>query len=433
MPYNPGVNDISGQIRAQGFLAGGNSLLEGISSGFEIIKKNKDEDKANIASIKAFDTLMKGFEGIAGQLDPKIQQAVQQYGMQINDTTLSNSQRARIAATASKGLADLMALGSNVKQNEQQIKTVVLQGEQAKVAAAKLAQENELLRVRNASWGTSLEDLSKMGGEVNTDTIMQIAAKNKMAPDDLEMLLKVAGKKQGAQTYGSLQEAQAAADRLKAISGTVATIKFENNAYVVETVGRAPGDMDPYEKGRSELFLSQVKQDMERGDAARKVLPSVNRLQQLLESGKFETGTLAKIGNDIRALGKSLNIEVDESKLADVQEAQTYAGRFFLDSVVQMKGAVSDKETEILQGLGPQLGKDTETNKRLVKMTKDRLDLDQRLESLARQWRSRKISEGEFEDKREKLIQDYDAKIDKLFPAAVGAGLPQLDAAKKYL
>ncbi len=433
MPYNPGVNDISGQIRAQGFLAGGNSLLEGITAGFETIKKNKDEDKANIASIKAFDTLLKGFEGIAGQLDPKFQEAVQRAGIQVNDTSLSNRQRAQIAATASKGLADLFKIGSDVKQNEQQIKTSILQGEQAKVMAAKVGQENELLRTRNASWGTSLDELSKMDGGFNTDSILKVAAKNKMAQEDVETLLKLVGKRQGAQTYGSLQEAQDAADKLKAINGTVATIKFENNAYVVETVGRAPGDMDPYEKGRSELFLGQVKQDMERGDAARKVLPSVNRLQQLLESGNVETGTLAKMGNDVRALGKALNMSVDESKLADFQEAQAYAGRFFLDSVVLMKGAVSDKETTILQSLGPEPGKDTETNKRLVKMTKDRLDLDQRLESLARQWRSRKISEGELEDKREKLIQDYDAKIDKLFPAAVGAGLPALDAAKKYL
>jgi hypothetical protein len=144
VPYNPGVNDISGQIRAQGFLAGGNSLLEGITAGFETIKKNKDEDKANIASIKAFDTLMKGFEGIAGQLDPKIQQAVQQYGMQINDTTLSNKQRALIAAQGMKGLAEVMKIGSDMKQQNaiaEQNRLV----NQARVDS-ELAQKNEALR-----------------------------------------------------------------------------------------------------------------------------------------------------------------------------------------------------------------------------------------------------------------------------------------------
>lgn len=407
--------------------------MGGVFQGVNILQQKKEEDKANIASIKSFETMMKGLEGIADQLDPKFKEAVDNVRLQVSDPSLSNKQRAQIGATASKGLADLMALGSNVRQNEQQIKTAILQGEQAKVAAAKIGQENEFLKARTASWGTSLDELSKMDGGFNTDSILKVAAKNKMAQEDVETLLKLAGKKQGAQTYGSLQEAQKAASDLKALNGTVATVKYENGAYVVETVGRAPGDMDPYEKGRSEMFLGQVKQDIERGDAARKVLPSVNRLQQLLESGNVETGMLAKMGNDVRALGKSLNIEVDEDKLSDTQEAQTYAGRFFLDSVVQMKGAVSDKETEILQSLGPQLSKDTETNKRLVRMTKDRLDLDQRLESLARQWRSRKISEGEFDDKREKLIQDYDSKIDKLFPAAVRANLPELNAAKKYL
>lgn len=431
MPYNPGVNDISGQLRAQGMMRGGEGLLAGLTGGINALQEKREEDKANIASIKAFDTLMKGMEGIAGQLDPKIQQAVQQYGMQINDTTLSNKQRALIAAQGMKGLADVMKIGSDVKQNEQQIKTAILQGEQAKVMAAKVGQENEFLKARNASWGTSLDELSKMDGGFNTDSILKVAAKNKMAQEDVETLLKLVGKRQGAQTYGSLQEAQAAANNLKSISGTVPTIKFENGVYVVETVGRAPGDMDPYEKGRSELFLGQVKQDMERGDAARKVLPSVNRLQQLLESGKVETGTLAKMGNDVRALGKSLNMPVDEGKLADFQEAQAYAGRFFLDSVVQMKGAVSDKETTILQSLGPEPGKDTETNKRLVKMTKDRLDLDQRLESLARQWRQKKLNEGQFEDEREKLIRDYDSKLDKLFPAATGAKV-RAEAKKRF-
>ena len=116
MPYNPGVNDISGQLRAQGMMRGGEGLLAGLTGGINILQQKKEEDKANIASIKAFDTLMKGMEGIAGQLDPKIQQAVQQYGLQINDTTLSNKQRAAIAAQGMKGLAEVMKIGSDVKQ-----------------------------------------------------------------------------------------------------------------------------------------------------------------------------------------------------------------------------------------------------------------------------------------------------------------------------
>jgi hypothetical protein len=116
MPYNPGVNDISGQLRAQGMMRGGEGLLAGLTGGINALQQKKEEDKANIASIKSFESMMKGLEGIADQLDPKFKEAVDNVRIQVSDPALSNKQRAQIGAQGMKGITELMKIGADVKQ-----------------------------------------------------------------------------------------------------------------------------------------------------------------------------------------------------------------------------------------------------------------------------------------------------------------------------
>jgi hypothetical protein len=116
MPYNPGVVDRSGEIRAQGRLAGGQALMGGVFGGLDIIQKNKELDKENIASIKAFDTMMKGMEGIAEGLGPQFKEAVTALQLKVSDTSQSNKARAQVAAQGMKGLTELFKIGADVKQ-----------------------------------------------------------------------------------------------------------------------------------------------------------------------------------------------------------------------------------------------------------------------------------------------------------------------------
>jgi hypothetical protein len=118
MPYNPGVNDISGQLRAQGMMRGGEGLLAGLTGGINALQQKKEEDKANIASIKSFESMMKGLEGIADQLDPKFKEAVDNVRIQVSDPALSNKQRAQIGAQGMKGITELMKIGADVKQQQ---------------------------------------------------------------------------------------------------------------------------------------------------------------------------------------------------------------------------------------------------------------------------------------------------------------------------
>lgn len=149
MPYNPGVNDISGQLRAQGMMRGGEGLLAGLTGGINILQQKKEEDKANIASIKSFESMMKGLEGIADQLDPKFKEAVDNVRIQVSDPALSNKQRAQIGAQGMKGITELMKIGADVKQQQAIAKQQetenalrLMQLEQGKTQAATETQRN---------------------------------------------------------------------------------------------------------------------------------------------------------------------------------------------------------------------------------------------------------------------------------------------------
>lgn len=53
MAYNPGVSDISGQLRAQGMTRGMNSLLEGFDVGIKTYQQNKHIADTSIAKFGA--------------------------------------------------------------------------------------------------------------------------------------------------------------------------------------------------------------------------------------------------------------------------------------------------------------------------------------------------------------------------------------------
>lgn len=430
MPYNPGISDISGQLRAQGMLAGGQGLLQGLTTGVDILQKNKEKEKEYQAAIKNAELMAKSLGSLAGQINPEFENAIKELSLKTSDPNVSTRERAMLSQNALKTIGDLMNTGIALKK-EQNAEAQRQQMAQAQIAADRMRQQKDQFdnTVRQlvgfgASNGFTLprEIIGQVGPEAYGAAMIE--------------LQKVGPKAAGAQTYPTLAEAQAAAQALKPITGTVPTVKYENGAYVVETVGKAQTEMDPIEKGRAGLIIKGVEKDIEQGEIARRAMPAVNRLSALLESGKVDTGTFAKTKNDIRSLGKALNIEVDEEKLANTQEAEAYAGRFLLDAIQFTKGSVSDKENQIFQSFGPELSKDPETNKRIVRMTKDRLDLDQKVERLAQQWKTGKIDVEQLNERREALIEEYDRKIEKIF-AGAPTSINQLPAlspeAQKFL
>jgi hypothetical protein len=62
MPYNPGIQDISGQIRAQGSMAGAQGFARGIgdfADGFARMQKKREEDAKAMAAMKATQSFIK--------------------------------------------------------------------------------------------------------------------------------------------------------------------------------------------------------------------------------------------------------------------------------------------------------------------------------------------------------------------------------------
>ena len=427
MPYAPGVTDRSGEIRAQGMLQGGMGLLRGVEQGVEIWKKNKEEEKQLQGAIKATESLIQAMGPIASQISPEFDKALKDLSVKVTDPALSTRERASLSQNALKGIGDLMGTGIQLKQMQAQ------EAQRKAVAEAQIAADRA--RQQKEAFAQTVDELVGLGAANNGQLdprIMQQVGPAAYGAAQMQ-LQKVYGKGSGAQTFQTLQEAQAAAQALKAPGGTVPTIKFENNAYVVETGIQAPKTLpDPEEDLRWKQFGKTIEADVASGDNARKLLPAVNRVSALFEKGTVDTGFGTKVTNEMRSIGKAIGIPIDESKLKDTQEAEAYTGRFFLEYIQQTKGSISEKENAIFQSLGPELSKDTAVNKNLIKMVKDRLDLDQKVARLADGWRAKRISREQYEEERQKLLDKYDQRIDSLFPDGTANPMPPLDKAQQY-
>lgn len=138
MPYAPGVTDISGQIRAQGLLSGGEGLLNGLTTAFDTIKKNKEEEKENLAVIKNFEIMSKALEPLAAQVNPEFRDAIQKISIEASRTDLSPRQRAKLSAGALQTINSILNSGFEFKKMEGE------QARQQQITKAQIARENAL-------------------------------------------------------------------------------------------------------------------------------------------------------------------------------------------------------------------------------------------------------------------------------------------------
>jgi hypothetical protein len=150
-------------------MRGGEGLLAGLTGGVNILQQKKEEDKENIASIKSFETMMKGLEGIADQLDPKFKEAVDNVRLQVSDPSLSNKQRAQIGAQSMKGITELMKIGSDVKQQQAQAEQNRLIN-QARV-------DSERAQMQKAQFEQGIQQLEGIGLANNGQIPKEILAK----------------------------------------------------------------------------------------------------------------------------------------------------------------------------------------------------------------------------------------------------------------
>jgi hypothetical protein len=147
MPYNPGVVDNSGQIRANYHVAGINSLVQGATAGLAKWDANREKEKSMQGIIKAAETMAKGFEVVGESIDPKLKAVFEGAREAVSNPSFSTTQRAAAAQSFLDRIPDLLKSGTDgmqLKAQQQQAQQIAM----AKAAEFKLQQDKVIREQR---------------------------------------------------------------------------------------------------------------------------------------------------------------------------------------------------------------------------------------------------------------------------------------------
>jgi hypothetical protein len=177
MPYAPGINDISGQIRAQGRVGGVASAMAGFNSGMDAYQKQKDEAKEMKGQVDATRKMIESMAPLleAEGLDPKVKQGLMDLGMGLNNANTPLRQQAAAATAFQKQFPTLLNAGLQKMQIDQQ----------ARDKEAQRALAAQIAELRAQQGGVPTEALR------NTDEIMRAEVQaGQLNPNDPVALAK---------------------------------------------------------------------------------------------------------------------------------------------------------------------------------------------------------------------------------------------------
>ena len=234
--------------------------------------------------------------------------------------------------------------------------------------------------------------------------------------------LEIRKKLSEKQTKVGFQEQALAAEisRVQAAQGG-RPLTEEQKSQAFSTVLRA-GAPGTEEKQAESIFNTNlkltedtIKSDKLMGSAARTVSPAINNLEKLFETADLKTGFTEPSKAQIRSFAKGLGLPVDEAKLSNAQEAQTYFNQLILPYFQATKGSITDKENTLFASMGPEFAKDTATNKRLLSVLSERNKTLLSLDKLANDFTSQNLKPQDYNAKRQAILDAYDKKIDSKF------------------
>jgi hypothetical protein len=253
----------------------------------------------------------------------------------------------------------------------------------------------------------------------NTDILGQL-------PANLQAEVKVLGTKMAQdiavkpEKVSDLQTAiNIEENRIKATLPPGSTLTPDQKSQALQA---AKGQISPEQLKAGKLYdinldLTKeiVKSDRELGKAARLASPAIANLSKLFEGANLKTGFTEPAKAQIRAFAKGFGLPVDEAKLSNAEEAQTYFNQLIIPYFQATKGSITDKENALFAAMGPQFAKDTATNKRLLSILAERNSTYLSLDKLAGEFSSNKLSLEDYNAKRQAITDAYDKKIDSKF------------------
>ena len=349
MPYNPSVQDRSGELLAQGISQGFSSLTKGVE-GYYKKKEEKgilDSTVSSLMSRAASSPKLANYLGV--------------------DMTDKNAVEAGVKAA---GGGDAMAGARALHQSLQQFGEFERQEKDRE-------NDNTAFGIGMKAFGggqdpfaagaqagiTYSPRVAKALSDLTTDRALteerRAAAARVPKPENLTFQERAVNAEIAAQT---------------ASLGRVPN-PVETSAIYRDVAQRSNPAGDPEVTARIGILAKELPTTGERGDVALRFLPTITSLNSKLDKG-MQTGKFEDLKTSVVGYAKSLGIPVDEAALGRSEAAQAQFGSFLLQAIAQTKGAISERENVLFAAMGPQFAKSPAANKELLGMLKAQTELD---------------------------------------------------------
>lgn len=472
MPYAPGIQDISGQLIAQGMSQAGAARARAIESIGESVAGGIKQYQQN----QMFTNQALGKFGM-GLQDPTFKQYVNQIvnddpnAPQVPDAlkkAFKNASAGKVdiydaalLGTAAEGYqqnqmkqaqAALVMAQTDELRNEINRKRAVAQmlglpdgttmpapsGAPAapRELAAPVSAPSAGVQAALGAFAPDIAEAAKREGSLKFLTTGQYpdltliaqrlaAEQRKQAGEEREMSLEDA-KSQSAAFNAAQKDIPIGQRQVAEVSPTTRPGYYALNIKAAEPTAFEKQQMEAAtqaEKDRLGRIGNRITDDLKIAAADRTIAPAVGGIKRLLDEGKLDGDSLEQLKINIRSFAKGLGLPVDEARLAQGQEAVSYFGQLVLPMFAQTKGSISDKETALFQSWSPQLGMSAKANAELLGVIDRRIALGRKLEQLGNDVDSGDLKPGDYVKKRANLLSEYDASIPTVdqFRASVGA------------
>lgn len=414
---NPSLGRVDYSAYAQGAAAGGQAigqgianLGQGIASGIEQYGKQKKENKQLEAKLKGSIVALEGLGQIAKGVSPEADASYTGLMSKLNDPSISITEKVALSDAAQGTLKELISFGiqANTKRDAATATNLGLASAQSgkpipsiynpEIMASASKQALEFSAQRAALESARLNQAKT---EAETDVI-------KAAPTSKE--------------FDTINEAQMLANQMAAAAGGSAIGRTEYNPktgklFPVVTQKQLPQVPDPELVGRVESFNKEIQGFIDNGTTARQIAPQVNTLLKLISTDKLDTGAFEEFKLKGRSFAKGLGFSVDETSLANSEQAKSMFGRMILEYFQQTKGSISNAENQLFASFGPELGKSKKANEAILIAANKRNTLDKDLENISREYRLESFDRKEAQKRIQARLKKYDDDISSLLPS----------------
>jgi hypothetical protein len=478
MPYAPGVQDISGQLRAQGIAQAGQAwgqaignIGQSLNDAFNSYKQNQTLTNTALSKFagatRANPEILKFLESGGEDQDPNAPKVAMSNELSKSYTDMKNG---KITPQGAAMLATFADAYLGEKQKNVQMQHIALQNEllsgqvsmqQADInwmknrAAAPTSVQPQapagITQFAGPSAGTpaatgapSAQPTSGMGlrSEAGFDFKAPWSPANPAGvvdPAQVEAEVKASLPPSKQNTPDVVKKVQDIIDRrvkererlmqAKEVMPSAQPRPIEGGKYLqtFDTRTGAPiGDPIPninHPEIQKELernkLLAKSTQDMAdkdrvAGEAARKSSVALARLSNLLESGQLETGVGSEFVLNAMGAAKALGLPVNEEKLSAGNEGIAYFGQLLLPIYETQKGTVSNSEQALYRSMTGSMLKDSNANAALIKVISERGSVDQALERNSNLRQAGRINDQQFHDNREKILNEFDNRVQEL-------------------